>query len=275
MSNFVENSFLHWLSVELSKRMAEKLQFIKATPESSLVIDDSSPDGLERLRDLYPNTKLYGTTQIAGGFFNLIKNLFGKGIPKFFAVKNLDGDRLDLADRQMDLLWVNAWRFHHDDSWKMHLKEWHRVLRPEGLLMFSYLGPDTAKELRSLNEFPKLEGSAISDAGPRGPRLFGLDMHDMGDGLVEAGFSDPVMDMEYLTLTYQEADLFIKDAQALGFLPKVLHDPELEVQIQQLKGEDGVWKLTLEVVYGHAWWASPRFTGVAIIRPEDIKLKSK
>lgn len=260
MTNFSENSFLTWLSAELSERVSEKLQLIKIHPQQILVVDDASPEGLKRVHRLYPKSKIFGTSRVFGGIVNLIKNIFGKGIPKFFHVETLTSGKIDLANQQIDLLWANAWRFHHDQPWKQNLSEWHRVMRADGLLMFSYLGPDTAKEIRGLD----LQAT-----------LLGLDMHDMGDGLVQAGFSDPVMDMEYLTLTYEDASLFIKDATSLGFLPKNAISLETEAQIQQLKSPEGLWHLTLEVVYGHAWWVPAKVHGVATIRPEDIKIRSK
>jgi len=260
MTNFTDHSFLNWLSLELSERMSEKLQLIKVDPKKTLIIDDASPGGLKIVRRLYPQTEIFGTSQISGGVLNLLKNLLGKGIPNFFHVSSTPAQQIHLPDQQIDLLWANGWRFHHGEPWKQTLSEWHRILRAEGLLMFSYLGPDTAKELRGLNQ---------------PGQVLGLDMHDMGDGLAQVGFSDPVMDMEYLTLSYQEADLLIKDARALGFISKAPMDREVEAQIQQLKTADGLWYLTIEVVYGHAWWVKPRIQGLATIRPEDIKIKSK
>lgn len=240
--------------------MAEKLQLIKIAPRQSLVIDDASPEGLKWVHRLYPTSKIFGTSRVFGGLLNLIKNIFGKGIPKFFHVDSLASGKIDLANQQIDLLWANAWRFQHDQPWKESLSEWHRVMRADALLMFSYLGPDTGKELRGLKQ-----------AGT----LLGLDMHDMGDGLVQAGFSDPVMDMEYLTLTYEDASLFIKDATSLGFLSKNDISLEVEAQIQQLRSPEGIWHLTIEVVYGHAWWVQAKVQGITTIRPEDIKIKSK
>ena len=43
-----------------------------------------------------------------------------------------------------------------------------------------------------------------------------VDMHDIGDLLVHAGFADPVMDMEYLTLTYADGEAMMRDLRAIG-----------------------------------------------------------
>jgi malonyl-CoA O-methyltransferase len=70
-------------------------------------------------------------------------------------------------------------------------------------------------------------------------------MHDMGDALLGGRFSDPVMDMEYLHLDYQSGDLLLTDACALKLLQMM---PSESIERGFLPQ-----KLTLEVVYGHAW----------------------
>ena len=84
--------------------------------------------------------------------------------------------------------------------------EWHRVLKVGGLLMFSCFGPDTLQELRA--------AFAEVDLAPH--TLPFVDMHDFGDQLVEAGFAEPVMDMEKITVTYDHADKLLADARALA-----------------------------------------------------------
>ncbi|MCP2821043.1 hypothetical protein NK918_24120, partial [Salmonella enterica subsp. enterica serovar Typhimurium] len=79
------------------------------------------------------------------------------------------------------------------------LREVQRTLRVGGLFMFSMLGPDTLQELRA----------ALVEAGLQGRVHRFIDMHDVGDMLVEAGFAEPVMDMEHITLTFASpADLY-------------------------------------------------------------------
>jgi malonyl-CoA O-methyltransferase len=70
-------------------------------------------------------------------------------------------------------------------------------------------------------------------------------MHDMGDALLSERFSDPVMDMEYLTLDYENSSLLLADISALNLRDSTpIKASEMNVLPQ---------KLTLEVVYGHAW----------------------
>ena len=118
---------------------------------------------------------------------------------------------------------------------KHFLQECWRVLREGGLITFSYLGPDTGKELRAL-ELPDVKLKNL---------LSPWDMHDMGDALLGERFSDPVMDMEYLTLDYEKPTLLLADMSAL----KLMHSTSPKVIEKEVLPQ----KVTLEVVYGHAW----------------------
>ena len=118
--------------------------------------------------------------------------------------------------------------------------------------MFTTLGPDTLKELRHawLQEDRRAHVNAF------------FDMHDIGDTLMQAGFSDPVMDVEHITLTYKEVIPLMKELKAIG-----AHNVTLgrqrgltgKTKMQKLFTayenfrQDGVLPCTYEVVYGHAW----------------------
>jgi malonyl-CoA O-methyltransferase len=130
--------------------------------------------------------------------------------------------------------------------------EMRRVLMPGGLLMFSTFGPDTLKELRQT--FGTLDGHAHVNRF--------LDMHDIGDALMRAGFAAPVMDMEKVTLTYDDLAGLMRDLKALGahnanqgrgrgLLGKSAWQ-RLQQQYEALR-RDGKLPATYEVVYGHAW----------------------
>jgi malonyl-CoA O-methyltransferase len=254
------NVFLSWLSAELSERMNDKISLVKIIPSTVLEILPRAGRGLVLLRQNYPKAKLFATQAVGFGFLNTLKNLFGKGVPSFSAVSTLSNNQFDLKDAQVELVWASNWLFTHDSTWEEELKEWRRVLKVDGLLMFSYLGPDTGQELRRL---------------PNMKTVWGVDMHDMGDVLVRSGFADPVMDMEYLTLTYDQKELFLKDVISLKLLDLETYPIEIDAQIDALRNQEGLWTLTLEVVYGHAWVVNRSQSGVATIRPEDITIRSK
>jgi malonyl-CoA O-methyltransferase len=175
---------------------------------------------------------------------------------------------LPLGHASVDLLWSNLAL-----QWMPDLPrafaELHRVLAIDGLLMFSTLGPDTLKELRR----------AFGAAGghPHVSRF--ADMHDVGDMLVRQGFADPVMHMEYLTLTYAEPRAVMRDLKALGATNALAARPRglmgrarLAAVLDALERErsDGRIPATFEVVYGHAWKVPPTRTpeGHPIVRVE-------
>jgi malonyl-CoA O-methyltransferase len=143
------------------------------------------------------------------------------------------------------------------------------TLRPGGLFMFSTLGPDSLKELRA--SFAAVDGHAHVHRF--------VDMHDLGDMLVHAGFADPVMDMETITLTYGRVDDLIRDLRRLGsrnassarrtgLLGRGARD-RLLAAYEDFR-RDGRLPATFEIVYGHAWRpeAGPRRTqeGLDVIR---------
>jgi malonyl-CoA O-methyltransferase len=126
-------------------------------------------------------------------------------------------------------------------------------------VMFSCLGPDTAKELRAL--YARLGWP------PAGHEL--TDMHDWGDMLVQTGFAEPVMDMERITLTYETPQRLLQELAELGrnFHPARFAGlrgrgwkAQLEhALVRELTGPDGRLALTFEVIYGHALKAPPKF----------------
>jgi malonyl-CoA O-methyltransferase len=186
------------------------------------------------------------------GLVRQIKTLLGG------AKQNLvcaDIESLPLDSASAGLVWSNLaiqWCNDLDTA----LQEFHRVLQPEGLLMFSTFGPDTLKELRIATRAKNAgEGSFTSVS-----RF--IDMHDIGDALVRAGFSAPVLDVERFTLTYDDVKSVMRDLKSIGahnatdgrargllgrgFLQN------LESNYEQFR-VDGKLPATFEVVYGHAW----------------------
>jgi malonyl-CoA O-methyltransferase len=139
-------------------------------------------------------------------------------------------DTLPVEDHSMDLVAGNLVLPWCGDLKKV-MQEWRRVLKPEGLLIFSTYGPDTLHELRE-------QKIAL-------PHF--ADMHDLGDLLMHGGFADPVLDVEYYTLTYKEQQQLQHELQLTGFISQEVMLTPLE------KNSAGVIPLTYEIIYGHAW----------------------
>lgn len=185
-----------------------------------------------------------------------------------------DIEHLPIADNSIDLIWSNL-AVQWCNELDLVFSEAQRVLQPEGLLMFSTFGPDTLKELRSASH---IDGKHISVS-----RF--IDMHDIGDALVRAGFSSPVLDVERYTLTYNDVMGVMRDLKAIGahnatdgrlrglqgksFLRSLSDNYEKFRQGDKLQG--GKLPATFEVIYGHAWVnaskAAPREKASDIVSP--------
>jgi malonyl-CoA O-methyltransferase len=193
------------------------------------------------------------TQSVNASLANRIKRFFGQAQQNLLCA---DIEQLPLADASVDMIFSNLaiqWCNDLDAAFA----GMHRVLRTDGLLTFSTLGPDTLKELRAAS---KTDGERVSVS-----RFF--DMHDIGDALVRAGFSAPVLDVERVVLTYDDAIDVMRDLKAIGahnaadgrgrglqgrdFLRKITANYE------QFRRE-GKLPATFEVVYGHAWKPASR-----------------
>jgi malonyl-CoA O-methyltransferase len=162
-----------------------------------------------------------------------------------------DIENLPVQSSSMGLVWSNLalqWCNDLDQAFS----ETYRVLQPGGLFMFSTFGPDTLKELRH-----------AANADPNHVHISRfIDMHDIGDALVRAGYSAPVLDVEQFVLTYDDVLGVMRDLKAIGahnaaagrsrglqgrsFLTKL-------TQNYERFRKDGKLPATFEVVYGHAW----------------------
>jgi malonyl-CoA O-methyltransferase len=130
--------------------------------------------------------------------------------------------------------------------------ELRRVLAPGGLLMFTTLGPDTLKELRA--SWEAVDGYTHVNSF--------IDMHDVGDALMNTHWAEPVMDAEWITVTYREVRTLMQDLKHLGAHNVTAGRPRGltgKHRWQQVAGAyeqfrvDGVLPASYEVVYGHAW----------------------
>ncbi len=166
-----------------------------------------------------------------------------------------DAERLPLATGSMDMIVSNlALQWCNPDA---TFREFARVLRPEGLLMFTSFGPDTLRELRTAWR------SVDSDAHVHDF----IDMHDLGDALVRAGFAEPVMDVERFTLTYGDVKAVLHDLKRIGAHNAAPARPHALtgknrflrfVAAYEAMRQQGRIPATYEAVYGHAWAPAAR-----------------
>lgn len=177
-----------------------------------------------------------------------------------------DLNALPLRALAFDLVWSNLALQWVNDVPRV-FAEWRRVLKVGGLLTFTTFGPDTLREIRA--------AFRSVDAHPHTSRF--IDMHDLGDMLVGAGFADPVMDMETITVTYPEPVALLRELKLIGATNATHGRPHglmgrarwqrMLDALAELR-RDGRIPATFEVVYGHAWKVEPTRTaeGHAIVK---------
>ena len=239
------------------EEMLSRLDLVNLKPQRILDAGCGTGHASQALMKKYPNAHvvsldlamgmLHKTRALNPSLLQRAKTLLGLNKQSYVCA---DLENLPLADDSVDMFWSNlAIQWSNDlDAVFANI---HRVLKTEGLLMFSTLGPDTLKELRAASSV---------DGNVHVSRF--LDMHDIGDALVRAGFAAPVLDVERVVLTYDDAVSVMRDLKSIGahnaadgrgrglqgrgFLQNLTKNYE------QFR-KDGKLPATFEVVYGHAW----------------------
>lgn len=240
------------LQREVRQRLLERLELIRLQPETVLDAGAGTGEMSVELGRRYAGARIL-SLDIAPAMLKLAR----QKAPRFARWRGkrwfvcADAERLPLAERCVDMVVSNLMLQWCDDLDAV-LAGFQRVLRPGGLLMFTTFGPDTLKELRA-------SWSGVDDYSH--VHAF-IDMHDIGDALLRCGFSEPVMDREDITLTYEDATSLMRDLKTLGAhnltggRPRGLTGRRRLARV--LEGyeafrSDGRLPATYEVLYGHCW----------------------
>jgi malonyl-CoA O-methyltransferase len=263
------------LQREVCARMLERLQYIKLQPERILDAGSGTGWGTRRLAQRYPAAQMIAL-DIASAMLQAARGRSGWWQKLFGGAKQMqvcaDIEALPLAAKSVEMVWSNL-AVQWCNDLPATFVELHRVLKVDGLLMFSTFGPDTLKELRR----------AFNGVDQHNHLNRFTDMHDIGDMLMHSGFAEPVMDMEYITLTYDDVRGVLQDLKTIGAHNATTGRGQglmgknawarLTENYERLRS-NGKLPATFEVVYGHAWKPQPRVTrdGAAIIKT-SFKLK--
>ncbi|MFL9964974.1 methyltransferase domain-containing protein [Paraburkholderia sediminicola] len=280
-----------FLPREIAQRMRERLDYIKVAPSSVLDAGCGAGEDIPGLRERFPEAPVFGSDLSHGMLTRALHHDAGDTSWRRFLPASLgkalgargprfaqaDFSALPFGSGAFEFIWSNL-ALHWHSRPDLVFPEWQRVLKVNGLLMFSTLGPDTLKELRGAYA----EVEAAHGVASRKHVIDFVDMHDLGDMLVESGFEIPVMDQETLTITYKSPESLLADVRRWGAYPfereawsgvaaRRLHKALLAA-LEARRRADGTIALTFEVIYGHAWKAVPRTTaeGHGIVRIEDI-----
>lgn len=256
------------LQREISNRMLARLEYIKYQPGVILDAGSGTGYGTQQLVKRYPQSRLIAVDIAWSMLTHARPNTawWQRLLPLQQQRSDYvcgDIEQLPFKNESVGMIWSNL-ALQWCNNLEHTFAEMHRILRADGLLMFSTFGPDTLKELRQ--SFAGIDGY-------RHVNRF-VDMHDIGDLLLNNRFSTPVMDMEYITLTYDDVISVMRDLKAIG-----AHNV-IQGRRQGLMGKNqwrqvldayetlrrnGKLPATFEVVYGHAW---KPFDPRSILTPE-------
>ena len=247
-----------WLHGEVARRMEERLSIIRLKPErivdwwsflgaGSEVLERTYPKAHRIVVEPEPLLVVRSRAATARPWWSLR----GRGPARTEAVLDTDEPRAGVQ-----LVWANM-MLHAVADPPALFQRWERLLAIDGFVMFSCLGPGTLKELREL----------YRQLGWPSPTPDFIDMHDLGDMMVAAGFADPVMDQETLSLRWTDPEALLCELRTLGRntrpgRPAGLRTPRwrdaLLEALGSLRGPDGSIALSFEIAYGHAFKAAPR-----------------
>jgi len=246
------------LQHEVCRRNLERLDFIRHQPARILDAGSGTGNAWRGLAARYPGARIVAL-DLAPGMLRQAQAAapwHQRLLRRLPATVCGDLEQLPLAKESMDLVWSNL-ALQWVNALPQAFAEMRRVLAPGGLFMFATFGPDTLKELRA----------AQSDTDGHIHLSRFIDMHDIGDMLVDAGFADPVIDMETFTLTYEDVRALMHDLKAIGARNAAADRPHalsgkawlaaVTRNYEALRRE-GKLPATYEVVYGHAWRPMPR-----------------
>lgn len=234
-----------WLHGEVARRMAERLALMRQQPARVLDAWPAAGASASTLAQALPKARIEqpdGVEDTSGAAWWQPR--------RWWPVRGRSSDTP--PDGRYDMLWANM-LLHHVAEPLALMQDWHRALVVDGFLMFSTLGPGTLQSLRD----------CYRTLGP-GPAMAPLvDMHDLGDLLVEAGFADPVMDQELIRLTWRNATEALAELRSLGANVDPSRMPGLRTPrwrqrlIEALsrvatRTDSGRIELEFELVYGHA-----------------------
>ncbi len=256
-----------WLHAEVARRMGERLAVIRLAPQWLIDWWGFSGAGGAILEALYPKAHRLAIepTEVLA-----MRSRAAARRPWWTLQRWRGADvdvLLDAARRPgpaaatelpagAPLIWANM-MLHTEPDPPALFARWHELLQIEGVIIFSCLGPGTLRELRQL--YARLGWPAPTPAF--------VDMHDLGDMLVRAGFADPVLDQETLTLHWASPQALLAELRTLGVNAAPdryagLRTPRwrerLLDELQSLADADGRLRLSFEIAYGHAFKTAPR-----------------
>ncbi len=237
------------LQQEVLKRLIERLHYMRHRPATIIDLGCGTGNSIPDLQKAYPKARVVAL-DIAPAMLSQARKRFRRWSKK--RLVEADMEQLPFADASFDLVFSSlALPWSNDIG--ATLKELARVSSHDSLLLFASLGPGTLAELeaswRALDSHPHVHGF--------------VDMHDVGDAMMAAGFVQPVVDAETIRMEYAEFGDLFDDLRKSGSsnahvgrrrgLTAAKQLRLLEESYRQQGFENGKFIVSYEIVYGHAW----------------------
>jgi NADH dehydrogenase [ubiquinone] 1 alpha subcomplex assembly factor 5 len=232
---FSEFNFLHQ---EVAERLIERISDLGKNFENILEI--GARDG--NLGKKIPH-KFLVQTDLSLDFAGSLEN----GIM-------MDDENLCFAPNSFDLILSNL-NLHFINDIMGNLTQIKNALKPGGHFIASFIGGQSLKELREV--FYQIE---IENYGGISPRIIPfIDVKDAGMLMQNAGFADPVADIEKITIDYSTPQKLFEDLKNMGegnilharsrkFMGKKIYQALLNLYQKTYSNIDGEVTASFEIV---------------------------
>ncbi|MFT4560727.1 MAG: malonyl-CoA O-methyltransferase [Gammaproteobacteria bacterium] len=233
----------------VADNLLESLDIIKISPQTILEVGAATGYCAQALAKRYPRTPIVLLDQSPAMLSQAHRKLNRWRSRERYVAGN--AEKLPLANGSTDFIFSSL-TFLWCNNLDAVLEECHRVLKPNGLLLFSSLGPDTLRELR--------EAWSSVESSPH-VNLF-VDMHDVGDSLIRAGFASPILECDKTIVNYNDVNALMRDLRGTGSVnslkgrKKRFTSRREFVQMAETYEKfrsNSKLPATFEVVYAHAW----------------------
>jgi len=241
-----------WLQKEVRTRLYERLTEFELTPQLIVDLGCGSGHGTAELKQRYRSADIIGI-DLAHAMCKSCQQQ-SRWRHRLHSVQ-ADATALPIADHKVDVLIANL-SLQWVSDLPAVLTHIRRVLKPDGVMLFSTFGPDTLMELR--------QAWASVDNQPRVSHF--IDQHIIGDLLLSTGFRNPVMDCDRMTATYSKVNGLMQDLKVIGAHNALQDRPrgltgkhKFNAMKQAYESyrdkQTGQLPATWEVVYATAWGA--------------------
>lgn len=235
------------LQRNIGEELLERLRLFRLQPQRVLDVGAGTGWLTGKLMAQYPRAQVHALDLSHG---MLVQAAQHNGWRRKMGRVCGDAESLPFASASVDLLFSNLAM-----QWCPDLptvfEEFRRVVKPGGLILFSSFGPMTLKELRQA--WAQVDEHVhVNDF---------VDLHEVGDAMLRAGLTDPVVDVDRMCLHYPDVQTLMRDLKGMG-AHNINHGRahgltapgtmKRMIQAYETLRDGAGLPASFEVVYGHA-----------------------